>query len=369
MRMLLTGQVGLDRKAYLDQVEAIARSHGEPLKVFHVGDMMYREAGDVKPGLILDLPLSRLTGLRRAVFRDILADLPKYPNVIINSHATFRWKHGLFAAFDFDQLAQLQPDIFVTLLDNVETVHQRLLRDHHVDHGLKDLMVWREEEILATELMARANAEHPGIVFVLARGRRASTALSLFRLLLRPAMRKVYPSFPMSHVANMPVVLDEINGFRRKMAEQFITFDPGDVDEKMLYDAAVLAAEEGRQALDVDAGNGNVQLRVSDILSIGGDINGQIYARDFMMVRQSDMIVSYIPELSDGRPGLSSGVERELQHAYDHAREVYVIWRPKVDPSPFVTQTATRLFATVDEAMTYFSQRGFCLPHNLFEKL
>ncbi len=369
MRMLLTGQVGLDRKAYLDQVEAIARSHGEPLKVFHVGDMMYREAGDVKPGLILDLPLSRLTSLRRAVFRDILAEAPDYANIIINSHATFRWKHGLFAAFDFDQLAQLHPDIFVTLLDNVETVHQRLLRDRHVDHSLKDLMVWREEEILATELMARANGAHPGSFLILARGRHASTALSLFRLLMRPTMRKVYPSFPMSHVADMPAVLDEINGFRRTMADQFITFDPGDVDEKMLYDAAVRAGEEGRQVLDLDAGNGNVPLRVSDILSIGGDINGQIYARDFMMVRQSDMIVSYIPELSDGRPGLSSGVERELQHAYDHAREVYVIWRPKMAPSPFVTQTATRLFTTVEEAMAYFSQRGFCLPHSLFEKV
>jgi adenylate kinase len=365
--MLLTGQVGLDRQAYLNQVEAIARSHGEPLKVFHVGDMMYREAPDVKPGRILDLPLSRLTSLRRAVFRDILTDLPKHPNVIINSHATFRWKHGLFAAFDFDQLAQLRADMYVTLLDNVESVHQRLLRDHNADHSLKDLMVWREEEILATELMARANAEHPGSFYVLARGRHASTALTLFRLLMRPRMKKLYPSFPMSHVAHLPAVLDEINLFRRNMAEKFITFDPGDVDEKMLYDAAVLAAEEGRNSLAVEASGGSVQLRVPEVLSIGGDINGQIYARDFMMVRQSDMIVSYIPELADGRPGLSSGVERELQHAYDHAREVYVIWRPGVAASPFVTQTATRLFTTVDEAMAYFSQRGFCPPHSLFE--
>ena len=367
MRMLLTGQVGLDRQDYLKELEAIARAHGEPLKVFHVGDMMYSEAADVKPGRILDLPLSRLTSLRRAVFRDIISELPNHPNVIINSHATFRWKHGLFAAFDFDQLAQLQADIYVTLLDNVESVHQRLLRDHNVDHSLKDLMVWREEEILATELMARANARHPGAFFVLARGRHASTALTLFRLLMRPGMRKVYPSFPMSHVMNMPHILNEINNFRRSMAEKFITFDPGDVDEKMLYDAAVLAVEEGRQTLNVETSGGTVQLRVPEILTIGGDINGQIYARDFMMVRQSDMIVSYIPELDDGRPGLSSGVERELQHAYDHAREVYVIWRPKAAPSPFVTQTATNLFTTVGEAMAYFSQCGFCPAHNLFD--
>ena len=368
MRMLLTGQVGLDRQAYLDEVQAIAKAHGEPLKIFHVGEMMYREAPDVQPGRILDLPLSRLNSLRRAVFRDILSEAPNHPNVIVNSHATFRWKHGLFAAFDFDQLAQFQADIYVTLLDNVEAVHQRLIRDRNTDHSLKDLMVWREEEILATEILARANPAHPGKFYVLARGRSTSTAATLFRLLLRPLLRKVYSSFPMSHVMDMPAVLAEINDFRQRMIQAFITFDPGDVDEKALADRALLAMQENQHILSLQVNGREVTLRNQDILSIAGDINGQIYARDFMMVRQSDMIVSYIPEMPDGRPGLSSGVERELQHAYDHSREVYVVWRPRVAASPFVTQTATKLFATVDEAMAFFSSRGYLNPHSLFEK-
>jgi hypothetical protein len=29
------------------------------------------------------------------------------PNALINTHATFRWRHGLFSAFDFDQIAKL----------------------------------------------------------------------------------------------------------------------------------------------------------------------------------------------------------------------------------------------------------------------
>jgi len=36
------------------------------------------------------------------------------------------------------------------MMDNAESIHQRLLRDHDIDHTLKDIMVWREEEILAT---------------------------------------------------------------------------------------------------------------------------------------------------------------------------------------------------------------------------
>ena len=156
MRALVTGQIGLDKKAFLDQVQKIARANGEDLQIYHIGDMMYREAPDVKAGRILDLPLARLNSLRRAVFRDVLADMNNHKHVIVNTHATFRWKHGLFSAFDFDQLAQFDADLYVTLVDNIETVHQRMLRDHDFEHSLKDLMVWREEEILATEILARS---------------------------------------------------------------------------------------------------------------------------------------------------------------------------------------------------------------------
>ena len=40
---------------------------------FNVGDMMYAEARDVRPGRILDLPWSRLNSLRRAAFKDVIS--------------------------------------------------------------------------------------------------------------------------------------------------------------------------------------------------------------------------------------------------------------------------------------------------------
>ena len=48
-------------------------------------------------------------------------------------------------------------------------MHYRLVRDGHVDHTLKDLMVWREEEILATELLSQIVRGH-GCFYILARG-------------------------------------------------------------------------------------------------------------------------------------------------------------------------------------------------------
>jgi adenylate kinase len=310
-----------------------------------------------------------------------------HKNVIVNTHATFRWKHGLFSAFDFDQLAQFDADLYVTLVDNIETVHQRMLRDHDFEHSLKDLMVWREEEILATEILARSirragpvegeGGRGKGIghsdakFFCLSRGRTQMTAETLFRLIFRPNMKTVYPSFPMSHVMDLPETLAEIDAFRAKIAEKMIAFDPGDVDEKVLSDNAIKAATEGKQTMTVTVNGSPMSLKVADLLQIVPDIDGQIYARDFMLVRQSDMIVSYIPELpggegKPGKPGLSSGVERELQHAHEHAKDVYVIWKPKKEPSPFVTQTANKVFRSIEEAFGFFEQKGYFQPYSLF---
>src|ERR1700690_2221457 len=140
MRAFITGQVGVDKGPYLEAVKAEAISRGMDVEVCHVGRMMYAEALDVPPGRILNLPITRLNSLRRAVFKEILSIAKKHEHIVVNTHATFRWRHGLFSAFDFDQIKQLEPDTYVTLVDNVETVHQRLLRDHELDHSLKDIL-------------------------------------------------------------------------------------------------------------------------------------------------------------------------------------------------------------------------------------
>jgi hypothetical protein len=71
------------------------------------------------------------------------------------------------------------------------------------------------------------------------------------------------------------------------------------------------------------------------------------------------MIISYIPTLADGRAVISSGVERELQHAHESAKEVYVIWTATQNPSVFVTQTATKVFSNLSNAVEFFKKKGY----------
>ena len=358
MRAFVTGQVGLDKGPYLEAFKTEALRHGHDVEVCHVGRMMYAEAPDVPPGRILNLPITRLNALRRSIFKEILRIADQHEHVIVNSHATFRWRHGLFAAFDFDQIKTFAADYFITILDNAESVHQRLVRDHELDHTLKDIMVWREEELLATELIANIISGY-GHFYMMCRGRTRMTTKTLYGLLFEPQKKRVYLSFPMSHVMDLPDTLAEIDRFKATIAQHFVCFDPGEVDEFILHTLAVKAMSEGQTIMEVQGAEGRVLLQTAEVAQISGDIMGQIYARDFKTIDQSDMIISLVPELPSGKPGLSSGVERELHHAFEGGKEVYVIWACKATPSPFVSETATKVFSTTEEAIGYFREKGY----------
>ena len=368
MRVVVTGQVGLDKQQFLNSVRHCAAAMGNPLQVCNVGRMMYAEAPDVAPGKILDMPLSRLNSLRRSVFKDVLRACETNANVLVNTHATFRWRHGLFYAFDYDHMKALNADMYIVLVDSVDHVHYRLVRDGHVDHTLKDLMVWREEEILATELLSQIVRGH-GCFYIMARGESddadsacSPAAQALARLLFQPYLKKAYLSFPMTHVAGDGPAMAAIEAFRRQMKRHFICFDPGDLEEKPLCNMAIAAAQDGHRTVELGALGQKSIMETSQLLEIIADIDGQIYARDFKLIDQADMIVSLVPAVGGGLPGLSSGVERELQHAHEATKDVFVIWLPQAAPSPFVTETATCVFRSLDEALRYFLDHGYTPP-------
>ncbi|KKK94859.1 hypothetical protein LCGC14_2678610 [marine sediment metagenome] len=258
--------------------------------------------------------------------------------MIVNTHATFRWRHGLFYAFDYDLMKQLDADLYVVLVDNIDRVQYRMARDGYTDHTLKDLMVWREEEMLATELLAHIVRGH-GCFYVFARGVGPGCAEALARLICGGPFRTAYLSFPMSHVDGDADSLTEIERFRTEMKKYFICFDPGDLEEKPLTSLALAAAQAGRRHVRVHVDGRDVDIETSELLAIISDIDGQIYARDFKLI--------------------DSGVERELQHAHEAAKEVFVIWTSDATPSPFVTETATAVFGSVAEATRYFMDRGY----------
>jgi hypothetical protein len=193
--------------------------------------------------------------------------------------------------------------------------------------------------------------------YCLARGGKQGTEETFYRLAFQRQRKKAYLSFPMTAVARIEAVTEEIGAFRRRMKQSFICFDPGDLEEAHLPVLAREARQQGLDFIEVAALNRPARLGVEEVLQIEHDINSQIYARDFLLIDQADMIVSFVPALPDGRAAISSGVERELQHAHEAAKEVYVIWTARQAPSIFVTQTASKVFSSIDEAVQFFRNR------------
>ena len=162
-------------------------------------------------------------------------------------------------------------------------------------------------------------------------------------------------------------MLATIENFRNAMKTTLTCFDPGDLEEAYLPYYAQQAQKAGSDTVQVEVLGETVHLDAAEVKQIERDINSQIYARDFALIDQADMIVSFIPELDDGMPALSSGVERELQHAHEAAKEVFVIWMPEKEPSVFITQTANKIFRTPKEALKYFEKEYEYKSPLLFE--
>jgi len=366
MIIVVTGTVGVDKKSYLQKVRQLANQRGKEVLLCNVGERMYAEAPDIPAGKILDIPLKRLSSLRRSVFKDIIAKAKKVPNLIVNTHATFRWRHGLFPAVDFDQMRQLGADMYICLIDGVIALHARLSDEHAIEHSLKDLIVWREEEIIGTEMLCKGIDEGSCFAgaqripfYCLARGAEEQTIETFYRLVFESEAKKAYVSFPMTAVGDLENVKKEINEFRQTMKRWFICFDPGDLEESYLPHKAQQAAQKGLDFVEVTVLGQTIRLDLNQVKQIERDINSQIYARDFLLIEQSDMIISFIPTLPDGKASISSGVERELQHAHESAKEVYVIWTAKQSPSVFVTQTATKVFGNLAEALEFFKKKEY----------
>jgi adenylate kinase len=59
--------------------------------------------------------------------------------------------------------------MFICMIDGVEPLHLRLSKEHQIRHTLKDLIVWREEEALATQMMQQGTNAPPPF-YLMARG-------------------------------------------------------------------------------------------------------------------------------------------------------------------------------------------------------
>lgn len=356
MRIVVFGQIGLRKKRFLGDLEALARNNGKSLQVFNVGEMMYASDTTIRQGRILDKKVPELNTIRGRVIDNIasaMSNAPSSDNFIINNHATFRWSNGLFLGFSRPEIEKLQPNLCITLIDNIQDIRLSLsLRGQKPEpFTLKDIIVWREEEILAAELGTAfvEGCKH----YVVAKSHGPEL---IYKLVFESHLPKVYLSYPITLALGHPATWNAIADFRSRLKDLLICFDPFTISESSLITEYRNAKSQRRKRtyVSIPVEDHTLKVNLVEIEQIIANIEGQIVARDFKLIEQADMVVAYIPERDD-IPQLSEGVSRELAHAKDCTIERYVIWPSSRAPSPFLQ--ATSVFKGADEFVTFISSR------------
>jgi len=325
MRVVCTGSVGSDRMGYLQGVKEIAVRAGIDLELFNVGDMMLQKADDmgrlVSREKILDLPSSTLEWLRGTVFEEIVRRVDECENAIIATHTCFRWKKFLSPAFDTYYLAQLDPDFYVTIIDDYDAIRRRLDETEQWKGRLQlwEILVWRDEESFITKILAQYYRKPHYVVA------REEPPESFFNLMFRPSAKKAYLSYPITAIEKeQPEKLEEAQRFLAKLRKYLIVFDP----------LAMTELERARRLHEED--DGAIDNQILRLLE------DQTVARDYQFIDQSDMVIVYYP-VKEPSPGVLS----ELIYGFTHDKEVYMVFPYEI--SPFLQFYCTKIFRTGDE--------------------
>lgn len=350
--VVFTGQSGLDKRSLLDTLAPFATSRGRRIGFFPIGEMMYR-ISEQPMGRILRLPLDRLELTRSRAFHEIYEYISQNPedDVYVDTHATFRWRDALFAGFSVDEITSLQPDLCVNVIADVDQIKRGLAySDFPLKLSLRDMMIWRQEEILVSELIAAiAKCRH----FVVPR--RVDVA-SLYRLIHKAGTKKLYLSYPISR-AQPKAVAEQIREFRERFRSltNVVVFDPLEFTEEPKLVVQLnkkLKEDHAAKTVEVETNGELIHLDVQELLDVKPYIGGQTRALDYRMIEQSDGIVAFVPEHQD-EGYRAEGVFFEMAYAGHKGKEIYLVWPADDAPSPMV-ETETPPFDTIDAAVSHF---------------
>lgn len=377
MRVVFTGQSGLEKGQFLKEVQSKAR---RGITIFDVGERMCSEAG-LPPDTILNLHVPHQEALRRSVMKTIAHETEDADHAILNTHAVFRWESGRRESGLFLGLAPLdmeifQPDLFIVLIDDADAVKLALDKERNKNPnlhpiGIPEILAWREAEIIATEQCSRFVSrwirradfyivpKMHQVIFPDGLTQISQNLEIVCQLMFeRGDKKRVYPSFPISQVGHLPEVVQSIIEFRESLRKDFIVFDPYDITEGGLPKKLTAARTKG----DIADGHCKIECR-GEALFIREDecslaskaIWAQVRSRDFRLIDQSDFVYACLPTRPDGFAYQSWGVMAELNYGRATGRYTFTRCSAKEVAGPFA-DIVTKNFASDEEAREHFGQ-------------
>lgn len=361
--ILVTGITGTSKRAFADAVAKIGRErYGQDIAVVHVGDQMYTHGPDILPGRVLFTPPQRLAELRRAAMEEVQAQLEAGRHVIVNTHATFWWHNGVFLAFgdgDVEFWRAHPPNRVVEVVDNLYTVHHRIVSEHHYRAQLSEVVAWRGRESATSQTMAAFLAGSMSH-FMVGRGRTpkefTQSVDAVAKDLFGPIdLLRAYLTIPMTHVFDDPEVMAEIQKYGDALCKRIIALLPQFVDEFLWTTAAEQAFAAGKPEFAYPTFPGSDQKLVfssAEVAMLAQLVEGEIVSRDLKLIRQVWALIGYMAKISQtGKPAISAGQQKEIDTAMQWSLYIYLCYVSSRKPSPFDQKFGDIMVATFKQLL------------------
>lgn len=320
MRVFCTGISGCDKGGYISEVIEFAKKRKKEIHHYHLGDLFLEEVKrrrkNFDPNNILNVPPSTRGDWLATVFERVIQDVPSHEHSIINTHTFFYWKKVFTRAINFHYIQMYSPDIFVTFIDNSESIRERLMesaqwKNQNLSTG--ELEVWQNIEVETTRVVADImGMPH----YILPRRQPPDTVYKVF---FHPEIKKVYVSFPMTNLKNEKF-REEIDQFVEEVMERFVVITPRSIEIGLDYSEIV-----GQQTVHRDL---------------------------HWFIEETDATIVFYPENVR-----STGVSKEIKEAFEQGKMVWII-----DPhekSPFLKHYSHVIVPTKKEFFEFLDREGY----------
>ena len=331
MKIICTGISGVQKLKYIKDLKPYLARHNRRMEIFDTWEYLSQAGTDLGQEITKEkvLDLHNLDALRAIAFERICNEIESLLqndhsiDIVISTHACFRWNKSLRSGFDVHYLNRINPDIYVNFVDDVFDIQKNLSKDTQWANrlSLDEIVTWRDEEMFITETLAMFQKKRFYLITI------SETISSLGAMLLSPNRKKIYLSFPITAIQqDNPELLQEAAAIADTLRNYFIVFNPLSVK-----DLAGISAEHSSRNLQK-------QLKAATVL------------RDFKLISQSDMVAVYYPVEKN-----SPGVNQEIMYAFTHGKDVYIYYPKHFGLSPFWDSqlAVTRSFDTVAGFQNY----------------
>lgn len=315
---------------------------------------------------ILDEEDAVLDEWRSETFGKVLVERDQHKDCVVLSHACFRDNGKIRPAFspelEGEMMRVLNPTVFITLIDNLLATKIRMFDNLHwkkQNPPLRELALWRDEEIFFTRLLAQYQGSPHYIIPV------QEPFQALYDIIFkRNLVKGIYLSHPITQILSKEKTerdgyLKEKTDLREALRGPYVVYDPFDIRDSELFYASkkdeytlnehiadysrwspsddrvpTIPLKVQRDGTDFSVGGSAVKFSIQELEELEPYNRDQIVERDYNLIDQSDAVVVYYPVVE-----VSAGVLSEITYAYSHGRDVFTWWIPGI--SPFLEHSTT----------------------------